>query len=150
MTITYQAELIRDVAPDVDELLKMHYEELTLNKDRVKLAPDWMRYVSMENAGALRIFTARENGELIGYSAFFVQAHIHYEGTIVACNDVLFLRPDKRLGLTGVKLIKFSESELQRAGVNKITWHAKHNTPLIPLLERFGYRNEEVVMGKHF
>jgi GNAT superfamily N-acetyltransferase len=148
--IQYQQEPLCTVVPDVDSLLSMHYEELTLNKDKIKLQPVWSRYAALEQAGAFVCFTARDDEKLIGYSAFFVNAHLHYEQTIVASNDVLFLHPDYRQGMTGIKLIKFSESQLKSMNVNKITWHAKHNTALIPILERLGYKNEEVVMGKIF
>lgn len=148
--ITYQREHLCSVALDVDALLEMHYQELTLNKDKIRLKPIWQRYQALEDAGAFVVFTARQDNQLIGYSAFFVNAHLHYEDTISAVNDVLFLHPDHRKGLTGVKLIRFSERQLQDMGAHKVTWHAKHNTTLIPLLEAMGYKNEEVVLGKLF
>lgn len=148
--ITYQREALCTIAMDVDELLEMHYEELTLNKDRIRLAPIWSRYAALEAAEAFVAFTARKDGELIGYSAFFVNRHLHYEDIVSAVNDVLFLHPDHRLGMTGVKLIKFSEQQLQSMGAHKVIWHAKHNTTLIPLLQRMGYVSEEVVLGKLF
>ena len=144
----FKRELIYEIIHEVDDLLALHYEELTLNKDKIKLKPMWPRYAALEAADAFVVFTAREEGKLIGYSAFFVNRHLHYEDTVLASNDVLFLHPDHRLGMTGIRLIKFSEKELSTVGAHKVTWHAKHNTHLIPILTRLGYKNEEVVMGK--
>ena len=148
--ITYQTELLCEVVPEVSELLDMHYQELTLNKDKIKLKPIWSKYAALEAAGAFTVFTARDDAALVGYSAFFLNAHLHYEETMCAMNDVLFLHPDYRKGMTGIKLVKYSEKQLQARGVNKVTWHAKFDTNLIPILHRLGYKNEEIVLGKHF
>lgn len=142
--------MLCEVVPEASELLELHYQELTLNKDKIKLKPIWPRYMALEEAGMFAVFTARDDKKLVGYSAFFLNQHMHYEDTMVASNDVLFLHPDYRLGMTGIKLLKYSEKELQARGVNKVTWHAKLDTNLIPLLIRLGYKNEELVLGKHF
>lgn len=148
--VEFQQELIYDVVEEIESLLELHYQELTLNKDKVKLKPIWSKYADLERADALVVYTAREGGKLIGYSVFFVNRHLHYEDLVHAQNDILYLHPDHRLGMTGIRLIKFSEQQLKALGVNKVTWHAKHNTSLIPILTRLGYRNEEVSMGKLF
>lgn len=131
-------------------LLAEHYEELTLNKEVVKLDVDWLRYEKLEAGGLLKAWGAWEEGELVGYSCFFLCGHLHYSGLTVAMNDVLFLRKDRRLGMTGIRLIKESEKQLAllAAGPMKIIWHVKHNTSLGPLLERFGYADEEYSMAK--
>ena len=98
--------------------------------------------------GKFVIYTARDNGELVGYAAFFLMTHLHYRATTVAQNDVLFLRADKRQGMTGIKLIKFAESQLKIMGADKIGWHVKFSKDLRPILHRLGYRDEEVMCGK--
>lgn len=129
-------------------LLEEHYQELTQHKEVVRLDPDWVKYYALEKAGVLMSLGAWEEGELIGYSVFFVHTHLHYKGLKTATNDVLFLRADKRLGMAGVRLIRESEKQLSKDGSVKIIWHVKYNTTLGPLLERFGYTPEEYTMGK--
>lgn len=148
--ITHQAELLCECVPEVGDLLEMHYQELCVNKERVKLDPMWGEYAKLEQAGMFVVCTTRDDGKLIGYAAFFLTKHMHYEGLTVASNDVLFLHPGHRQGMTGVRLIKFSEAHMQSLGAHKITWHAKHNTPLAPILERMGYASEETMLGKLF
>ena len=49
-------EVIRDVDSIKDKihvLIKRHYAELTLDKDVMKLAPDWDRYNELNNDGKL-------------------------------------------------------------------------------------------------
>jgi L-amino acid N-acyltransferase YncA len=131
-----------------EDLLEEHYQELTLNKELVKLEVDWDKYQKLEDAGVLVSLGAWEMGEFIGYSIFIVQTHLHYKNLRTAMNDVLYLRKDKRQGMMGIRLIKESERELAKNGLIKVLWHVKYNTSLGPLLERFGYANEEFTMAK--
>lgn len=146
--ITIQREMLWQVASDVEQLLQEHYQELCMHKHIKKLNPAWDRYSALESSGALVAFTVRDDGKLIGYSAFIVQPHIHYADLLVGGNDVLFLTKSHRQGRTGLRLIRFCEEQLEKLGVRVITWHAKPGTDLIPILERTGYKTEEVILGK--
>lgn len=152
--ITYQPEMLEDVAEEICPLLEMHYQDLTAHKEFIKLAPDWDRYYQMEFLGRLAVFTARDDGKLIGYSIFFLDTLMHYKDTRVASNDVLYLHPNYRTGLGAIaliRLIRFSESEIKKiAGEEKIRvlWHIKKNHDFSPALHRMGYVDEEVIVGK--
>jgi hypothetical protein len=146
--ITLQKECLIDCKADTLYLLTEHYNELTLNKEVITLNPDWDRYFELESKNKFHCFTARNDGELVGYSAFFVDTHIHYRDLLVATNDVLFLREDLRLGTTGIKLLKFSEQQLRLLNVNKITWHVKFAKDFRPILHRMGYTDEDTIVGK--
>ena len=144
----YAKETLNIIFDEVQELLKLHYEELTLNKDVVKLDPDWFRYFDLENSGKFHTITARDNDKLVGYAGWFLMPHIHYKSILVASNDVLFLHPDYRLGTSGIKLLKYSESEMLKLGANKITWHIKESNDFRNILYRMGYKNEDMICGK--
>lgn len=147
--IRYQQESLYEVVGDVEPLLALHYDELCLNKERIKLNPAWGEYRALEAMGRFVVFTARDDDKLVGYNAFFVNRHMHYIDMVVAFNDVIFLHPDYRQGTTGIRLVKLAE-RLTDTGVNKICYHAKLDTNLIPILNRLGYKTEEVVLGKLF
>lgn len=144
----YAKEFLCDVISEVQPMLELHYQELTHHKDVIKLDPDWDRYAAMEHAGGFHIFTARDDEQLIGYSAFFLTPHIHYRHTVVAQNDVLYLHPDHRNGMTGIRLIKNSEREMKALGADKIVWHCKYSNDLQQILQRLGYTDEEAMLGK--
>lgn len=146
--ITFQHEPLHEVAGEVDSLLELHYLELTQNKDRVKLNPRWDQYAVLQRLGALIVLTARDGDKLVGYAAFFVNRHMHHADLTLAVNDVLFLHPDYRQGTTGLRLVKFCEDSLKAAGADKLCFHAKLHTSLIPILHRRGYSTEEIVLGK--
>lgn len=145
----FQRETLFDVIEEVQPLLEDHYRELAKNQDRVKLNPDWARYAAMEQAGALLIYTARKDEELVGYAAFFVSPHPHYQELTLASNDVLFLAKEHRTGRTGARLIHHCESQIGAAYANAcVTWHAKENTPLAAIMPRLGYSVQDIVFSK--
>lgn len=152
--ITYQSEMLDDVAEEIMPLLELHYEEFAAHKDHIKLAPDWNRYRQMEFLGKMIIFTARDQGKIIGYAAFFLDTLMHYRDTRVAFNDAIYLHEDYRKGLGSIaliRLIRFAESEIKKiAGEEKIRilWFIKKNHDFSPALHRMGYADEEITVGK--
>jgi GNAT superfamily N-acetyltransferase len=146
--LSYQTETLFGVVHDIQDLIKLHYDEIALHKDRIPLAPDWDRYRALEDAGQLVVFTVRDGELLVGYSVFFLSWHLHYKTTRMAMNDVLFLHKDYRKGTTGIKLIKHSEQELREMDVDKVIWHVKFNNDFRPILNRLGYCDEEAIVAK--
>lgn len=146
--ITYKVEPVLLCKNEMLELLNQHYEELTLNKHVIKLNPDWAEYDRREKAGKFVLITMRDKTTLIGYSAWFINAHIHYMDLIVASNDVLYLKKEYRTGMTGVKLLKKSEEIIKALGANKLTWHIKESNDFSPILKRMGYGVEDIIVGK--
>jgi hypothetical protein len=146
--ITFNIEPVLDCKEEMLSLLDEHYEELTLNKHVVKLNPNWSEYDRREKAGKFVYLTARDGDTLIGYSAWFVDYHIHYADLKVAMNDVIFLKKEYRQGMTGIKLIKYSEKVVRELGVNKVAWHIKESNDFRPILQRMGYAEEDIIVGK--
>jgi hypothetical protein len=146
----FQRETLFDVIEEVQPLLDAHYLELAKNQERIKLNPDWARYTAMEAAGSLLLFTARKDGKLIGYAAFFAGPHPHYTDLMLVSNDLLFLDAEHRVGRTGVRLIKYCEEQIAAtySGQTCITWHAKERTALAGMLPRMGYCVQDIVLSK--
>ena len=127
----------------------MHYDEIALDKSQIPLNPDWDAYQRMEDIGDLVCFTVRKDGVLIGYSVFFLKWHIHYSNTKFAHNDVLYVHPDFRKSSSiGKDLIKYSEQELKKYGVNKVVWHIKCDHDWSAIMLRMGYRKDEIMVSK--
>jgi hypothetical protein len=143
-----QKELLASFRSELELLLVDHYEELTLNKHKVKLNPDWNRYFELERQGKLHLFTLRDQTELVGYSVFFLDTHIHYKDLMVATNDIIYLKKSDRLGTSGIRLIKYSEQQMKLLGADKITWHVKLSQDFRPILHRMGYMDEDIIVGK--
>lgn len=140
----YGLSIIEDIKP----LIQLHYEEIALHQDLIPLDPDWEKYKRLADQGMLFIATARDQDVLVGYSVFFIIDHMHYRSTRMASNDVLFLHPKYRTGMTGVRLIKFCEAELAKQKVVKVMWHIKFAHDFRKILYRLGYNDEDAIVGK--
>src|SRR5215469_12725938 len=110
--MTFQVERYSDVLPELKAIIGLHWEEIALLKDKIKLDPDYDRYLALEESGVLHVITIRENGELIGYHIAFVTPHMHYKGDLMCFTDIFFLKKEYRKGLAGAKLLKFVEAEM--------------------------------------
>lgn len=149
MPITYQQESLSTCKVDAEGLLKDHWEEIALNKDCIKLNPDWDAYFDLEESGNLKVFTARSDGKLIGYFVVLCRAHLHYKDHVFAFNDVLYLSKDYRKGMTGAKLIKFAEKCLKEDGVSILVVNTKRHKPFDILLSWLGFKHAENVYTKY-
>lgn len=148
MPITYQQESLVTCKADAQDLLQQHWEEIALNKDFIKLNPDWEAYYNLEEAGSLKIFTAREGSKLIGYFVVLCRKHLHYIDHVFAFNDILYVQKDYRKGLVGAKLMKFAERCLKDDGVSVMIVNTKRHKPFDTLLEWLGYKHIENIYSK--
>jgi hypothetical protein len=140
-------ETFAQVRDEIEDLIVMHYDEIALDKHVIKLDPDWGKYESMERDNALRIFTARKDGKLVGYSVFFLVWHQQFKQNLFAQNEMIFLHPDYR-GDTGVRLIRYSQEQLAKDRIDKLIYEAKPDTTLYHLLLKMGHVVQGIILGK--
>lgn len=156
-------QLARERAQDIFEeaipLLRAHYREIAHYQD-IPLDPDFDGYRALEDAGAIRCYTARASvdctdpaherceakGPLIGYAVFFVRRNLHYRGSLQAVQDILYVRPEHRG--TGLRLIRYADEQLRAEGVQVTYQHVKHEHNFGPALERMGYELIDLIYGK--
>lgn len=149
MVVKYQQEFLSSVVEEIKPLLEKHWSEIAVNKDNIKLNPDWDAYYSLEAQDKLRIFTARSGEELIGYFVVVVSTGLHYKDHLFACNDVIYLSPEYRKGFTGVRLIRFAENCLKADGVSVLTINTKVHQPFDRLMDFLKFKNVERVYSKY-
>ncbi len=121
-----------------------HKEEIALYDD-FDFNPDWAAYRFLATAGMLKVFTARQEGVLIGYAAYAIHQNLHYRDRKHAVQDVLYLDPDYRGKMMGVRLIKYADDVLMHDGVHLVSHHVKVKNDFGPLLERIGYHLVEKI-----
>ena len=135
----FAIETYDEIIDDIRPMLPEHWAELAVHKD-IPLEPEWEFYRRSDEIGALKIFTARRDGELIGYSIFVVRPrHAHYN-IGWAMNDIVWLHPDHRNEGVGTKFVAFWDEKLRDLGativhVNVKVWHPA----LAFLLKKCGY-----------
>lgn len=156
MTIKYQQEFLSTCRKSAEVLIQEHWQEIAVNKEKIKLNPDWGAYEELELNGRIKIFTAREysgnssnQGTLVGYFVVFINNHLHYKDHVFAYNDILFLKKEYRKGTTGIKLIKFAENALKEDGVSVLVVNTKVHKPFDPVMERLGFNLVERVYSKY-
>jgi GNAT superfamily N-acetyltransferase len=142
--ISYQREQVGDVIEEIKPLLALHWREIAHYQD-IALDPDWEFY---RRAPAVRVYTARLDGELIGYGVFFLAPNRHYKQSIQAVQDILFLHPDHRGGRTGYRLIKFCDEQAKAEGAQAIYHHVKSAHDFGPLLGALGYELVDLIYAK--
>ena len=144
----YAHENLANVKEDILPLIEEHWEEIALNKDVIKLNPDWDAYSAYDYIGSLRVYTARDEGQLVGYFLVLVSKSLHYKDHTFANNVITFLRKSAREGMTGVKLIKSAIKCLEAEGVSKILINTKTHQPFDVILERLGFDCIERIYSK--
>lgn len=146
--MVYQEERLAACMAEIEPLLKMHFDEVSPDKEAMPLKVNWQQYLLMNLSGRLAFFTAREGTELAGYAAFFLYDHPHHAGIEVAQNDVVFLHPKHRKGGAGYRLLKFCEEQLKQRGVRQMIVGVTPARDFSPLLYRMGYKDEEKLVSK--
>jgi len=144
-TLTFQQEKIQDIYDEMLPIFIAHYHEIAHYKD-IKLEPNVAEYFKMEDAGFLKAYTAREDGELIGYAVYLVRHNLHYKSSLQAQQDIIYISKEKR-GF-GKDFIKFCDDELRKMGVQVVRQHIKFAHDWSKVLERMGYEKEDMLLSK--
>lgn len=156
MTCTFFWEpLDRLLNDDLKFLAQRDYDEIEVDQKSLLHDPDWDHYRAQNQAGTYRVIAARRNGRLIGYNAFFIGHHTRHQGVIFAQNDVLYLEPEQRRGMVGVRFLNESERLLKAAGAVKVRYDSMSNVrvgakggTLGDLFGKLGYTREAEVFSK--
>ena len=131
---TFAVEKYADVIDEAMPLIEKHYDELASYKD-ISLRLRHKMYLVAEILGEFALFTVRdaEHG-LIGYATFFLREPMHYEGSLWAFCDVIWIHPGYRKSGLGRQLIQFYEAELTKRGVTVVNVGEKIAHPALGLL----------------
>lgn len=148
MAITYQTETMSQCVGEMSGLWDLHWQEIALDRQKVKLEPDVQTFEVLESLGQLVIVTVRDDGKLVGYHVSLVRPHLHYKSSLTAYVDMYFLHPDYRGGMAGYKMFKFVEGYLRSLGVERIYSGTKLHKDMGKLFERLGYNETERLFVK--
>ena len=146
--VLFQREPIGTLWPELLPLAKAHWREVRWDPDS-EADLDQAKLSGADDAGVYRIFTARQDGEMVGYAAFWIAHHAQNAGSLEASADAIYLRPDRRIGRAGIELIKFADRALAAMGVRKVYHAVRHRArDFGPVLERLGYQSTETIYAR--
>jgi GNAT superfamily N-acetyltransferase len=143
----FSEERLADIRQEIEPILYRHWQEIAWNKDKIPLDVDWDRYDALADNGSFVCYTARIDGKLVGYSAYFLAYHLHYKSTLFANNDVLYIDREYRGG-GGAKFIKWCEERLSEKGVQVHGLHIKKCFDWSALAVRLGFEPIDTILLK--
>ncbi len=141
----FARETYSQVIDEIKVLTKLHYDEAAVFD--FEFNPQFQVYELMEQAKMLHIFTAREDGALVGYVVSFITKHIHYEHVDVCMCDLIFLHPDYRKGWTASNMLQGWTEDIKLLGVNMACVPTR-NKALIKTLSHQKFSEMDVVMAR--
>lgn len=145
----FALECLANVKEDIQPLIEEHWELVALNKGQIKLNPDWEQYATLDAAGILKIFTARDEGKLVGYFVMTVSRSLHYKDHMFGICDIIFVTPNSRAGATGYKLIKYAEKWCRENDVSLMNINTKVHIPFDSLMVGMGFDLIERIYSKY-
>lgn len=143
--IEYKRETVAGVLDEIKPLLQKHWEEIAHYKD-IPFAPDYDQYLKADLMGMVRVYIAREEGVLIGYSVYFVRPNLHYSTSLQAYQDLIYV--DKSRRGFGLLFMLWCDKQLKADGVQVVATHIKAAHNFGPALERIGYELMDLIYVK--
>jgi len=143
--ITFAKEPFQ-VVEDNFHLIKEHWDEVV--RDSRELAPHWEFFRMAEKAGELICFVVRKDNEVVGYTVWLLQPHLHSRDMKLAFNDAVFLRKDCRKGGVGKAFLEYCDEELEKFGAKMIMWHVKPHVDYSASLKAIGYKHFATVYAR--
>jgi GNAT superfamily N-acetyltransferase len=128
--------------PDVLTLIA-EYEAEAKSPELPDAQPQWEQYAALEQAGALDIIAAYENGRLIGFVAILRASLPHYGGA-VSIIESIFVTANRRRTGAGRALIRAAEATAAHYGTSLLVT-AQAGSALEVVLPRLGYRHSNTV-----
>lgn len=147
--ITFAVEDWFDVKGQMAHLWPSHWEEVALNRDTIKLDPDFDTYDWMARNGQLHIVVARKEGVVVGYHFTIVKPHLHYKTSLSGLTDIYYIAPQYRSGRTPLRLFEYVEKTLKARGVEKLFTGTKLSLDAGPLFEHMGWTPTERLYTKY-
>ena len=149
----FAAEPLAPIWPQIIALASAHWQETEGYRHGQKFSPDAARYFAfneMQSCGGpyYTMFTARDEGRMVGYAGMFVTPSLHTQQPIAA-EDTWFLLPEARKGRNALAFYKFVEAAMRERGVAEIMMTAKLANGAGRIMEYLGYRQVSLQYSKH-
>lgn len=144
--LKFAIESVLNVWPELVKIHFEHWKETEGYRHNQPFAPSLERYLEYERIDWYALFTARDNGVLVGNLGVYFTPSMHTQ-ELIATEDTLFLLPWYRRGRNAVRFLQFAEAECVRRGVVEIAITAKDDK-VGRLLQHLDYRQVAVQYSK--
>lgn len=135
----------RKLRDEIEPLAQAHAAEVL--QPGYKITFPHASCIQLASLGKARCFTARSNGQLIGYNGFLLVGELNKE-SIIAEQVALFIKHDFRKFFNAMKFLRWCDEQLIKDGVNFVNQHVTEAVDYSPLLRRLGYNKTETIYRK--
>lgn len=132
------ATRLRPVLEELHELHRQHWQETERHRHGLPLRPNYHYMLQRDLEGTLLQFVVRKDGQIVGHLRMYVGMSLH-SGTKFAEEDTLFVAPEHRTAMLGLKLLRYAEKCLLSIGVREIRADSKLINKADVLMRRLGY-----------
>lgn len=146
-SLTLAEENARDIKEELTPLLEASWESIRDDYPFSRLAPNFDAYMTLLDAGMLKLFTARFDELLIGYALVILTTHPHREDDVVATVDTIFVQPNFRSRGTADSLLRFVERTLRALNVCSLVI-ASRDERFERWLKFEGYQRAETILER--
>lgn len=144
--ISFNVENWTDFWKEGQVLAALAYVEVG---EGLSFSPDVSGYENLYEGGHLVILTAREDGNMIGYLLMVVRKHFHSTGIKAGTEEAMYLKPEKRIGTTGIRMMKIMEVVLKSLGVQRVYYTSRPQRDLSRLYSRLGFSPVASIFAKN-
>src|SRR5690606_21899359 len=116
----FAIERIEDILMEIKPLHRAHWEETEAHRHALGFDPDYATFIRYERAGRYLLFTLRNEGNLSGNCAMYMDLNTHTQ-TLLATEDTLYLLPQARKGKVAARFVGYVEDALRQLGVREIS-----------------------------
>lgn len=146
-----QEEKLTELKNELEEMFRIHWHDLALNKKKVALNIDWDQYEHLEQSGGLVTVTVRDpenEHDIVAYYVGYIHPGLHYKSCITCVTDVFYVHPLWRGEGVGTVLFKGVEDVLRARGVQRWICATKLHKPNGDFMDHMGFKAIETVHAK--
>jgi L-amino acid N-acyltransferase YncA len=139
-SLTFQAERLLDIIPEMELLHQLHWQETEGYRHGLGLDMDYATLVLEEQAGTMIQFTARAEGHLVGNYRLYLRRDRHTQ-TLFAQEDTWYLMPEYRRGRNALRFLEYPREVLNAMGYHQFQADVADDNPAASrLLEHRGFK----------
>lgn len=113
MSLVFAIEPLAPIWDDITAIAAQQWAESDYNIHGLPLSLDRHRYVQFNEIGMFLMFTARDQGVLVGYAGMYLMPSMHTQTPLVT-EDTLYLAPAYRKGRNAIRFYKYIEQQYIR------------------------------------
>lgn len=145
----FAREAAANVIDEALPLMYAHWAEVAYD-DR-PFDPYVAGYLTLDRVGGMRLFTAREDGVLVGYICFTVAPCMNHQTEIHAHEAGTYLLPTARRGGAAQAFLDHAQAALVAEGVREIHYRVPTKHPTLgKILMRRGFTHDDSEFVRRF